>query len=180
MPPFSARRGALPGLVVAVAVAACAAPASPSAGPTSTGSSATPAAVPSSTPAATPTALATAAPPVRSSPPSQSDSAWGRLWDALPAGFPVPEGAARAIADEPVSAAFDVATPTDELATLMQAELERANFSTLALSGPLEDGTIVIDSVGATTTACRVETTMTPRGPMTRLTVRYGAACPLD
>ena len=96
----------------------------------------------------------------------------------LPDDFPRPPGAVPTEADTPVTAVFDLPVGVAEAGTFMQHALERATFSTLALSGPLEDGSIVIDSVGATTTDCRIETTLAPAGGLTRMTVRYGAACP--
>lgn len=121
---------------------------------------------------------ATEAPP----PVTQTDTAWGRIWDALPEGFPIYPGAVEseeAGDGEPVSATFTVtdAAP-DEIATALQSQLELATYSTEALSGPLEDGRFVIDSVGDA--GCRIETTVTPSGGLTLITVRYGADCPFE
>jgi hypothetical protein len=117
-----------------------------------------------------------------SPPVTQTDTAWGRIWDALPAGFPVFPGAVEseeAGGGEPVSATFTVADAApDEVATALQSQLELATFSTEALSGPLEDGGFVIDSVGDA--GCRIETTVTPAGELTLITVRYGAECPSE
>lgn len=112
-------------------------------------------------------------------PVGQTDSDWGRIWDRLPAAFPVYPGAAPAEAAQtgPVSALLavpDQATRT--VATWMQAELERLGYRTEALNGPLEDGGFVLDSVGDA--GCRVEVAVAPLGNLTTLTVRYGAACP--
>jgi hypothetical protein len=46
------------------------------------------------------------------------------------------------------------------------------------LSGPLEDGSRVIDSVGDD--GCRVETVISPLSGTTHVTVRFGAACPFE
>lgn len=117
------------------------------------------------------------APPV-----TQTDTAWGRIWDGLPAGFPVYPGAVEseeAGGGEPVSATFSVAdVSADEIATALQSQLELATFSTEALAGPLEDGGFVIDSVGDA--GCRIETTVTPAGGLMLITVRYGADCPFE
>ena len=115
-------------------------------------------------------------------PVTQTDTAWGRIWDALPAGFPVYPGAIEseeAGGGEPVSATFSVANAApDEIVTALQSQLELATYSTEALSGPLEDGGFVIDSVGDA--GCRIETTVTPAGGLTLITVRFGADCPFE
>jgi hypothetical protein len=115
-------------------------------------------------------------------PVTQTDTAWGRIWDALPARFPVYPGAVEteeAGSGEPVSATFSVggADPA-EIATSMQQQLELATYSTEALSGPLEDGSFVLDSVGDA--GCRIETTVKPAGGLVLITVRYGADCPFE
>lgn len=112
---------------------------------------------------------------------TQTDTDWGRIWDALPAGFPVYPDAVEteeAGAGEPVSATFSSPAAADEIATLLQSRLELATFSTEALSGPLEDGGFVLDSVGDED--CRIQTTVAPAGGLTIITVRYGAACPFE
>ena len=70
------------------------------------------------------------------------------------------------------------AAAADEIATWLQSRLELATFSTEALSGPLEDGSFVLDSVGDED--CRIETTVAPAGGLTIITVRYGADCPFE
>lgn len=118
-------------------------------------------------------------PPASTAAVGQTDTPWGRIWDAVPAAFPrfpgsVPGGDASA---EPASARYVVADadPAD-VAAWMQSALETATYSTEALSGPLEDGSFVLDSVGEAD--CRIETTVAPLGGMTFITIRYGAACP--
>jgi hypothetical protein len=113
---------------------------------------------------------------------TQTDTAWGRIWDALPANFPVYPGAVESeepAGGEPVSATFSItdAAP-DDIATALQSQLELATYSTEALSGPLEDGGFVIDSVGEA--GCRIETTVTPAGGLTLIAVRFGADCPFE
>lgn len=110
---------------------------------------------------------------------SQTDTSWGRIWDDLPGGFPIPPGATVAddATSEPVSGVFAIAQGDPaEIASWMQAALETATYSTEALSGPFEDGSVILDSVGDG--ACRIETVVTPMGGLILLTVRYGAACP--
>lgn len=109
---------------------------------------------------------------------SQTDTAWGRIWDDLPAGFPVFPTAT--IADdataEPVSGVFAIpdGDPAEVIAW-MQAALETATYSTEALSGPFEDGSVTLESVGDGD--CRIETVVAPMGGLSLMTIRYGAAC---
>jgi hypothetical protein len=65
---------------------------------------------------------------------------------------------------------------TAVIATWMQAALENASFRTEALSGPLEDGSFVLEMVGQGD--CRLQVIVVPMGGLTFVTVRYGAACP--
>ena len=112
---------------------------------------------------------------------TQTDTDWGRIWDALPAGFPVYPDAVETEetgAGEPVSATFSSPASADEIATWLQSRLELATFSTVAFSGPLEDGSFVLDSVGDG--ECQIETTVAPAGGLTIITVRYGADCPFE
>jgi len=78
----------------------------------------------------------------------------------------------------PASGAFAAGAGGPELTQWYQAALELAGYSTVALSGPLEDGSTVIDSVGPTSTACRIRTTITPRSGTTMVTILVDAACP--
>jgi hypothetical protein len=122
-------------------------------------------------PGASPTSAA-------SSSVTQTDTAWGRIWDALPAGFPRYPGAGPAddASAAPSSGRYAVAGgDPEELAAWLQAAMETATFST-DVSGPLEDGSFTLDSVGDD--GCRIQTTIAPLGGMTFVTVLYGAACP--
>jgi hypothetical protein len=111
---------------------------------------------------------------------TQTDTEWGRIWDNVPAGFPRYPGSSVAddTSPEPVSATYAVAGGGDpeQIASWMQAALETATFSTEALSGPLEDGSFVLDSVGDG--GCRIQVAIAPMGGLTFVTVRYGASCP--
>ena len=110
----------------------------------------------------------------------QTDTAWGRIWDSLPAGFPSYPGStpAEEAASGPASAVLAVqGIDARTIAGWMQSELERATYSTEALSGPLEDGSYVLDSTG-TAPGCRVQVSIAPLGGLTTVTVLYGASCP--
>ena len=179
-PPLPTRRvRAFAGLVaIGFAVAAC----------TSAGTSAAPGG-PSSSPAASAAAGASASTAPSPSPtvspkpsPSpritQTDTGWGRIWDAVPASFPLPAGASPVQPDRAASGAWslssgDAATVTSDL----RSALEAAGYSTAGVSGPLEDGSRIIDSVGQPST-CHVQTRVTPLGTTITITVLFGAACP--
>ena len=110
----------------------------------------------------------------------QTDTDWGRIWDAVPADFPRFPGSKVAddTGDAPVSARFVVDGGDPEaIAAWMQSAMETATYSTEGLNGPLEDGSMVLDSVGEA--GCRIQTTVAPLGGTTFVTVRYGASCPL-
>ena len=109
---------------------------------------------------------------------TQTDTGWGRIWDAVPASFPLPAGASPVAADRPASGAWslssgDAATVTNDL----KSALEAAGYSTAGVDGPLEDGSRIIDSVGKPGT-CHVQTRVTPLGTTITITVLFGAACP--
>ena len=111
---------------------------------------------------------------------SQTDTAWGRIWDDVPAGFPrfPTSTVADDISPDPVSATYAVDNDdTSQIAGWMQSALETASLRTEALSGPMEDGGFVIESVGQGD--CRIQTSVQPMGGLTFVIVRYGAACPM-
>jgi hypothetical protein len=123
-------------------------------------------------------------PPERTAQPlgGQTDTDWGRIWDSLPSGFPTYPGSTPSEEAQtgPASAVYVVAEedPTPIVAR-MQDALETAAYSTEALSGPMEDGSYVLESIGEDAD-CRVEVTVAPLGGMTSLTILYGAHCPHD
>ena len=146
------------------------------AGPTPVATAAASGAAPSATGGA-PTA--TAATAGASATTSQSDTEWGRIWDALPAGFPLYPGgtAAEDAGIGPASATYAIeGGDPEEIASSMQQALETATFSTEALAGPLEDGRFVLDSVGDGD--CRMQVEAIPQGGLTFIVIRSGAACP--
>ena len=110
---------------------------------------------------------------------SQSETGWGRIWDNVPTGFPRFPGSTIAdpISPDPVSATYAVDNnDAVRIAEWMLGALEGASLSTDMLSGPLEDGGYVIESVGEGD--CRIQTSVQPMGGLTFVIVRYGAACP--
>ncbi len=107
-----------------------------------------------------------------------TETDWGTIWDALPPGFPSYPGSTPTQTGSPAaSAVLDVPADVPTATSWLQDALERAGFSTLSLSGPAEDGSMEIDSMGPTN-QCRVRTTVAPLGGSTIVTILYGAYCP--
>jgi hypothetical protein len=166
---------------IALALGACD-PNGGSPSPAATVAQVSPSASPTATPVSSPdqSAAATVEPTTSPQPAvGQTDTGWGRIWDALPSGFPRYPGATTAddAAAEPASGTYALPDGDPaEIASWLQTGLETATYSTEALSGPLEDGSYVLDSVGEP--GCRIRTTVAPLGSLIMVTVLYGAACP--
>ena len=163
-------------LPIALLVAGCGSPvSSPTASAGATAGD-TPAAT---TSYVTPTPSSPSTSPSSSLAAGQTDIAWGRIWDTVPQGFPRFPGSTVAddASPDPASARFSVPGGDPKaIATWMQGALEEAGLGTVGLNGPAEDGSFVLDSVGAG--QCRAQTTIAPLGDMTFITVRYGSDCP--
>jgi hypothetical protein len=158
------------GLVTALVVAlgACSSAGSP-ASPSPSSLSAI-AATPTTSAAATNTGSAT----------SQSDTDWGRIWDRLPSSFPTIAGStpSEESASGPASATFTVnGNAAKTIATSLQTQLEAAGYTTVALGGPLEDGTYTLDMAGQPA-GCLLQVKAAPLGSVTTVTILYGATCP--
>jgi hypothetical protein len=110
--------------------------------------------------------------------PSQSETGWGTIWDAVPAGFPVPDGAEpTAPAEGPASGAWVVpvtASNAPELAGFYQSALDHVGWGT-GIDGPLEDGSFTVWSSNGG--GCDTLTTILPRGDESLVTVLFGAGC---
>jgi hypothetical protein len=164
------------GLVLAASMALGACNAS-----TSTTPSPAPTASASTTPAPTETAPATSSsasdvtfPPEGSA--TQTDTEWGRIWDEIPRSFPVYPGAtATTDIGPPVSAEFVIPADVKTATTWTKTALDASGLRT-SVSGPLEDGSMTLDSVGPN--GCAAKTTIARTGGLTLLTILYGAKCP--
>lgn len=168
-PPAPSRPIAALLLIGALAASACSATAAGT--PTAPGQS-----------TARPTDVASA-PPASAEPtpqlPSQSETSWFRIWDAIPDSFPEPIDAA--IADPqtgPVSAAWTVpvtAVSAPELAGFYRDAIDELGWAPI-VDGPLEDGSFTVYSSDGY--GCETLTTILPRGDESLVTVLFGAGCP--
>lgn len=116
--------------------------------------------------------------PAASLAPGTTATDWGVIRDAVPAGFPLPPGAAPAdLPDGPVSGAWTTATPAADAAATIRAGLADAGWTDIAASGPTEGGEVTIDATGPGA-GCRARVSVGPLGGLTSIVVLYGAACP--
>lgn len=161
--------------LVLLLVAACNAGAAPTS-PSATDGAARPTGAPPS-PTASPSATGPDLSPAPT-PATQTDTAWGRIWDGLPAGFPTWPGATPTQTGAgAASAVLDAGsgTPSD-IVTFYQSGLEGAGYSTVSKTGPREDGSWELDATGAA--SCKVQVTAAPLGTSVIITILYGAGCP--
>jgi hypothetical protein len=125
-------------------------------------------------PATSPSASNATSPPGGSA--TQTDTEWGRIWDEIPRSFPVYPGATPTTdIGPPVSAEFVIPADVRTATTWMKAALDASGLRT-SVSGPLEDGSMTLDSVGPN--GCAAKTTIARTGGLTLLTILYGANCP--
>jgi hypothetical protein len=109
---------------------------------------------------------------------TQTDTAWGRIWDELPRAFPVYPGSEESTeVGEPASAQLVVPTDVETATTWLKRALDAAGFRT-TVNGPAEDGSLVIDAAGAN--GCAAQITVARTGSVTLETVMYGARCPFS
>jgi hypothetical protein len=184
MPRRTASSASLLALVLgATALAACT-PLNDAPGPSSTATALPSGAVISATPdvSGAPSAAASgSASPAGDSGTSgmtQTNTAWGRIWDALPRAFPIYPGSSESMdIGEPASAQFIVPADVATVTAWTKSALETTGLRT-TVSGPLEDGSMTLDS--ASPAGCAVQTKIAREGAVTTMTVLYGATCPFS
>lgn len=136
-------------------------------------------------PAVSPTPSATSSlPPATqgSSPapslPTQSDTDWGRIWDGVPASFPVIRGAVPSTdtGEGAVSALLALEAPDAMVIAAFYRDALQATGMTVSLDGPLEDGSVTVS--GTDGYECEVQVGVEPAGSTNLISVLYGAGCP--
>lgn len=110
---------------------------------------------------------------------SQTNTEWGRIWDGLPAGFPpIPGATPDEATGSPASAVLIVdGTAAQSVATFLQTELQKAGYTAVGSTEPLEDGSYVLEMTG-TPDGCMLQATVKPTGGLTTVTILYGTGCP--
>lgn len=151
----------------------------------------TPAASVSSAPASTSAAPSTvpeltfvpgrsggASPVAAASPPTQTDTEWGRIWDALPPSFPLPPDAvATETGEGPASASLAVGANAKTTSDFLQSALTAAGYAFESVEGPSEDGSFTLNAIGRDP-GCLVQVRVRPLSGTTNVVVMYGAGCP--
>ena len=172
-------------LGLAVGLAACAPAGALPNSPSGTSATPPPSAPASPTytiiePTPVPTSAYHASPSPKPTPPSQTRTSWGVIWDALPRGFPTPPAAAPTDTGDPDPASATLAVPTTAAATAewYRSALPAAGYSIESVSGPYENGGYVIDAVGGSPD-CRVQVSLARTGTTTTATILFAAACPV-
>lgn len=109
----------------------------------------------------------------------QTDTEWGRIWDAVPADFPIYPGAvpSEETAAGPVSGVFVVdGRDATTIAAWTADQLVADGYDVNGETAALEDGSYAID--GQREPGCEVHVEVTPLGTLTSILILYGAECP--
>jgi len=111
---------------------------------------------------------------------SQTDTAWGRIWDALPPSFPGMAGTeiATDTGEGASSAHLSIPEARDQVVLFYRQAFRDAGYS-IGTEGPLEDGSVTVTATDGY--QCRLELSVRGTGARESLvTVLYGAGCPFD
>ena len=160
-------------IIAALLLAGCASSSAPSA-------AVQPSATPSSSVAASqPQSAAASVGPSQPGPAAgQTDTDWGRIWDTLPPSFPRYPGAKPSEPTGPASATLVVPSDVQTATSWMKAAMDAGEWVTI-ISGPLEDGSMALQSTGVGE-GCQVITKIAKVGGVTLMTIQYAAACPFQ
>lgn len=111
--------------------------------------------------------------------PTKTDTAWGRIWDAVPDSFPMPNGAVPATdtGQGPSSGQLVVAGDTGGIADSYVSGLRSSGW-TVNRDGPLEDGSYVVKAQNGE--ACDAQVSVLSIGDASLVTILYGAGCPFE
>lgn len=111
--------------------------------------------------------------------PTQTDTGWGRIWDAVPDSFPSPSGAEPATdaGQGPSSAQLVVAGAASDVADDYVGALHASGW-TVNKDGPLEDGSVVVNATNAG--GCKAQVTVHSIGDASLIAILYGASCPFE
>jgi hypothetical protein len=112
----------------------------------------------------------------RPSLPSQTDTAWGRIWDSLPPSFPMPLGSQPATDTGEVSSGQLLVPSTREAVVDFYRDAFRDAQFTVGTDGPLEDGSVIVTASNGS--QCRIQVSVRAAGTQSMVTVLYGAGCP--
>jgi hypothetical protein len=110
----------------------------------------------------------------------QTDTAWGRIWDALPPSFPAMTGTkiATDTGEGASSAQLTVPAARDQVVLFYRQAFRDAGYS-IGTDGPLEDGSVTVTATDGD--QCRMQLSVRGTGAQASLvTVLYGAGCPFD
>ncbi len=165
----AAVRTAVLATLIALAVAAC----------TATGASPSPTVEPTAELASPLVATPGGSPAAPSGTPGRTTTAWGEIWDALPASFPLPAGASPAdLPEGPFSGTYTTSAAAAATADAIVSGLAARGYRPVDRSGPTEAGGVTIDATGSAA-GCRVRVNVVPLGGLTAIEVLYGTACPI-
>jgi hypothetical protein len=115
---------------------------------------------------------------VRATPVPTTSTEWGAILDALPAGVPRFPSARDATPEGAASASLSTGSSVAQVVAWYNGEMAAAGYDRTASSGPLEDGSVVVEyGGGSVAPGCRVQVTAKPRGGETLIVILVAAAC---